>query len=112
MRSACAATVANAGSSSADISNVDSSRGFGFMLSFAPMASVRRKCGVEESRQPAHAVGAVDHALARVADVRVGDLIGGDRVVGGNVCPSHHPRHMHEFIALIELQGLVALNHE
>src|ERR1700733_7331286 len=72
----------------------------------------RAKDGVEEPPQPAHAVGAVDDALAGVADVRIGELVGGHGVVGRDVRRPYHSGDVDELIALIELQALVALHHQ
>src|ERR1700722_15245982 len=70
------------------------------------------KHGIEEPRQPTHAVGVVDDALARVADMSIRNLVGSHRVIGRDVRRPYHPRDMNELIALIELQTLVALHHQ
>jgi len=51
-------------------------------------------------------------STARVADVRVRDLVGGDGVVRRDVRAAYDARHVHELITLIESQGLVALDHQ
>src|SRR5258708_17084486 len=74
------------------------------------MDSVRSKRGIEEPRQPTHAIGAADDSLAGVADVRIRELVGGDRIVRGDVRRPDHPGDVHEFVALVEPQSLVALH--
>src|SRR5712664_2176339 len=53
--------------------------------------SVRSKRGIEEPRQPTHSIGAADDPLAGVTDVRIRELVGGDRIVRGDVRRPDHP---------------------
>src|ERR1700684_1185261 len=52
----------------------------------------RRERRIEEPRQPTHAIGTVDDPLALVADARIGEFVGSDGVVRGNVRAGEHPR--------------------
>src|ERR1700722_663691 len=70
----------------------------------------RRERRVEEPRQPTHAIRAVDDSLALVTYARIGEFVGSDGVVRGDVGRADHPGDVHELIALIEVQGLVALH--
>src|ERR1700675_4611366 len=72
--------------------------------------SVRRVSGVEETREPTHAVGTVDDALSGITDVRIRDLVGGDGIVGRDVGAADHSRDAYEFIPLVEFQGFFALD--
>src|SRR5271165_2578237 len=74
--------------------------------------SVRCIFGVEEAREPTHAVGAVDDAFSGIADVRIGDLIGRDGVIGLDVGATDDSGDVHELIALVEFQGLVSLHYQ
>src|SRR6266849_1946444 len=74
--------------------------------------SVLSKRGIEEPGQPTHTIGAADDAPAGVTDVRIRNLVRGDGIVRGDVRRPDHPGDVHEFVALVESQSIIALHHQ